>query len=813
VFVPVLVPRAPNWTDSIRRSSSRPAEAVDFYSESLKLLKESEIPFLLSGTYALSCFTGITRPTKDLDVFCKPSDAPKILAFFKGRGFDIEIEDERWIGKVWRGDNFFDVIYNIAPASIPITDEWFKQVCEAEVYGTTVRITPPTQFILSKLFLQTRYRYDGADVAHTRPAAQPDRLRGRRQQMGVRRRRRKRGLTRSMNDHPADRLIVAAVGDLHVTESADQRFHELFAGISDAADVLALCGDLTNFGKTHEAELLAEDLRGCTIPTVAVLGNHDYECGQPEEVARILHQAGVTMLDEQAVVIEGVGFAGVKGFVGGFGRGELGAFGEHVMKTCVDESRNEARKLENQLRSLRTDRTVAVLHYAPVADTVEGEPLEIFPFLGSSRLAHAVHRFENVKAVVHGHGHRGSYEGKTAGGVPVYNCARFVVQQALGVPSLARNLAGRAGRGHGAPGLGGRLRRVARIEQSSGLDRVERPPRIDIALGRGHPFPGILPAGHAQHFGERHVDLPRLKPPRRPQQPLRRQGRRSAALAHRDQARKLGLERAPQILVGRGAGEVRADFLKPELKLLQRDRLARGGDDGRHRRPLGFAETVAQQPFDIAERDAAIERAAGGERHQQPFGPVGIAHRGARLHVDMADALFERRHPARHFGIDDKPLRLVRRGRGAAGEGAWLRLRPDLGRRLGGWGGGLQAEKTGGGAPIGEQPGHGRDAADEGEQRKEQQRQQRPAPDGGAAHLLIHSHAPDSVASKASPLHSFAATSSNAWSRGTGAIATAAHARPAAAAAAGLIAATAICAGSRPAASTRLLNRAPERGE
>jgi hypothetical protein len=143
-----------------------PAEAVGFYVESLKLLQESGIPFLLSGTYALSCFTGITRPTKDLDVFCKPSDAPKILGFFQERGFGIEMEDERWIGKVWKGDHFFDVIFSISSASIAITDEWFQEVYEADVYGTRVRVTPPTQFILSKLFLQTRYRYDAADIVH-----------------------------------------------------------------------------------------------------------------------------------------------------------------------------------------------------------------------------------------------------------------------------------------------------------------------------------------------------------------------------------------------------------------------------------------------------------------------------------------------------------------------------------------------------------------------------------------------------------------------------------------------------------------------
>jgi Icc-related predicted phosphoesterase len=236
-----------------------------------------------------------------------------------------------------------------------------------------------------------------------------------------------------MNDM-SDTLRLAAIGDLHVTEQDGASYRDLFREISDNADVLALCGDLTNFGKTAEAERLAADLSACSIPVVGVLGNHDYECGQPEEVAHILHQAGVTILGEQAVVVKDVGFAGVKGFVGGFGRGELGAFGEAAIKTFVDESLNEARKLENGLRSLRTERTVAVLHYSPIAETVEGEPPEIFPFLGSSRLADAVDRFENVKAVVHGHAHRGTYEGKTMRGVPVFNCAQFVVSAKFGRP-------------------------------------------------------------------------------------------------------------------------------------------------------------------------------------------------------------------------------------------------------------------------------------------------------------------------------------------------------------------------------------------
>jgi Icc-related predicted phosphoesterase len=224
-----------------------------------------------------------------------------------------------------------------------------------------------------------------------------------------------------MSDTSEAPIRLAAIGDLHVTEQSEQRYRELFAEISEKADVVALCGDLTNFGKTAEVESLAEDLRACTIPSVAVLGNHDYECGQPEEVNRILTQAGVTMLDEQAVVIKGVGFAGVKGF-------------ETAVKTFVEESLNEARKLENGLRSLRTDRTVAVLHYAPIVDTVQGEPPEIHPFLGSSRLADAVDRFDNVKLVVHGHAHRGTYEGRTRRGIPVYNVAQFVVSEVLGRP-------------------------------------------------------------------------------------------------------------------------------------------------------------------------------------------------------------------------------------------------------------------------------------------------------------------------------------------------------------------------------------------
>ena len=229
-------------------------------------------------------------------------------------------------------------------------------------------------------------------------------------------------------------VTVAAIGDLHVTEDSVTPYRDIFHEAAQEAKVLILCGDLTNFGKEKEAEILAEDIHACPIPVLGVLGNHDYECGRPERVVEILHQGGMTLLDEQAVEIDGVGFAGAKGFMGGFGRGELAPFGEPIVKAFVDEAQAEARKLENALRSLRTERVLAVLHYSPIADTLEGEPIEIFQYLGSARLADAIDRFDNVKAVVHGHAHHGTYEGRTMRGTPVYNCAQFVLREKFGRP-------------------------------------------------------------------------------------------------------------------------------------------------------------------------------------------------------------------------------------------------------------------------------------------------------------------------------------------------------------------------------------------
>jgi Icc-related predicted phosphoesterase len=227
-------------------------------------------------------------------------------------------------------------------------------------------------------------------------------------------------------------LTFAAIGDLHVREDRTSLYRELFAEISTKAEVLVLCGDLTDVGKPREAEVLAEDLRACSIPVVGVLGNHDYESDQAEEVANILKAAGMHLLNGHSYETNGVAFVGVKGFVGGFGRRMLASFGEAVLKTFVAESVKEAMRLENAMRAVGNERAVVVLHYAPIVDTVEGEPLEIFPFLGSSRLSETIDRFK-VSAVVHGHAHHGRYEGHTPRGAPVYNVA-FSVEKSTGRP-------------------------------------------------------------------------------------------------------------------------------------------------------------------------------------------------------------------------------------------------------------------------------------------------------------------------------------------------------------------------------------------
>ncbi len=221
---------------------------------------------------------------------------------------------------------------------------------------------------------------------------------------------------------------VAALGDIHVTEHAPDRYRNLFTAIAHDADILVLCGDLTNRGLPDEAAVLADVLRAVPMPVLAVLGNHDYESGQADEVTRILCQGGVVMLDDEPHEACGVGFAGAVGFIGGFDGHSLAPFGEDLIKRLVHETVDQALKLESGLSRLRTEHRVAVLHYAPIKATVEGEPPEIFPFLGSSRLVEPVDRL-GVDLVVHGHAHHGTHQGKTPRGIPVYNVSEAIMQR------------------------------------------------------------------------------------------------------------------------------------------------------------------------------------------------------------------------------------------------------------------------------------------------------------------------------------------------------------------------------------------------
>jgi len=248
-------------------------------------------------------------------------------------------------------------------------------------------------------------------------------------------------------------LRIAAVADIHVKKTGQGSMHALFDAATEQADVILLCGDLTDYGAIEEAKILAKEITtSLRIPAIGVLGNHDFETGHQDEIVKILTDAGVTMLDGDVHEIHGVGFAGVKGFGGGFGRRQLGAWGEEIIKKFVHETVQEALKLEAALVRLRTPQKIVVLHYAPIHATVEGEPPEINPFLGSTRLEEPVDRYR-VNAVFHGHAHRGSLEGRTKTNIPVYNVAMpllaakipdklpfRVVEVPIGAPSY--NLAG-----------------------------------------------------------------------------------------------------------------------------------------------------------------------------------------------------------------------------------------------------------------------------------------------------------------------------------------------------------------------------------
>lgn len=227
---------------------------------------------------------------------------------------------------------------------------------------------------------------------------------------------------------PQEKVRFAAVGDIHCGKQSAGDLRAFFAQAAQAADAILLCGDLTDYGTPEETHVLVEELSAARVPIVAVLGNHDFETGDQDKVRQILTDAGVRVLDGEACEIHGVGIAGIKGFAGGYGRRSLGPWGEPMIKSFVNEAIHEALKLESALAKLRTEHRIAMLHYSPIEATVVGEPPEIYAFLGNSRLEEPLLRYP-VTAVVHGHAHRGTPEGKTVNNIPVYNVAKPLLQR------------------------------------------------------------------------------------------------------------------------------------------------------------------------------------------------------------------------------------------------------------------------------------------------------------------------------------------------------------------------------------------------
>ena len=231
-------------------------------------------------------------------------------------------------------------------------------------------------------------------------------------------------------------MRIAATADIHFSPQSYDAIREGMNRVREEADLLILAGDLTNFGKPEEMHSLLNALVRLRVPIVAILGNHDYESGQEQELMKMMAAEGIKILDGSSYERDGVGFAGVKGFFGGYGRGALTSFGEPQVKAFVQAGIDEAVKLERALSQLRVERRVVITHYSPIVETVKGEPPEIYPYLGSSRLSEVIDRF-GAKLAVHGHAHHGSPEGKTTGGIPVYNVALSLLQR-LPTPAIYR---------------------------------------------------------------------------------------------------------------------------------------------------------------------------------------------------------------------------------------------------------------------------------------------------------------------------------------------------------------------------------------
>lgn len=234
---------------------------------------------------------------------------------------------------------------------------------------------------------------------------------------------------------------VAAVGDVHLDADVVGRYRPALEHLGDKADLLLLAGDLTRHGTPEEARCVAMEFGGLPVPVIAILGNHDYHSDQQDTVAAILCDAGLTVLECSNTVLSRdglrVGVAGTKGFGGGFAGACASEFGEPEMKAFTSHGRELAARFAKSLAELDCDVRIALTHYSPVPETLLGEPLEIYPFLGSYQLGQAIDATPGVGLAVHGHAHAGSERGTTPGGVPVRNVAHPVIKQAYNVYQLS----------------------------------------------------------------------------------------------------------------------------------------------------------------------------------------------------------------------------------------------------------------------------------------------------------------------------------------------------------------------------------------
>jgi len=234
-------------------------------------------------------------------------------------------------------------------------------------------------------------------------------------------------------------IRIAAAGDVHFDRNSHGKFKRHLAGIDQLADFMLLAGDLTQVGSVEEARVLADDLRGCPIPVFAVFGNHDFHSNQVSDIASVLNDAGVQVLERASATVSlgstKVGIVGLKGFGGGF-IGACGSdFGEPEMKAFIHVTKEHALFLQNELAALQTDYRVVLLHYSPIPETLLGEKKEIYPFLGSYLFAEAIDE-EGADIVFHGHAHRGTEKGQTPGGIPVRNVAQPVIRHSFNIYRL-----------------------------------------------------------------------------------------------------------------------------------------------------------------------------------------------------------------------------------------------------------------------------------------------------------------------------------------------------------------------------------------